>query len=344
LAFALAFTLVTTLHIVVGEQAPKIMALQHPERTSLWSAAPTELFLIFFKPFIRLLSQASSGLVRLLRVAPRDNISTVHSEEEIKMLLAAREEAGLLDPIEKEMIGRIFSCCDLVAGQVMVPRTEAVCIPHDYRLKDLLAVAAQESFDRFPVFRENLDDIVGVVHVRELLAAIQDLKPKAGLERPISSLIRPITSVPHSLPVPQLLARMRQEGARMVLILDEYGGTDGIATWGSILERIVGEMHDMVETQEPPDIEGLPDGSYRLSGLLLTEEVGEHLGVSIEDPHNDTIGGVVFSRLGRKPEVGDTVEVEGFHFRVEALDGLRIDRLVVLPPSGSGPTSIAVAG
>ena len=348
LAIAVAFTLVTTLHIVVGEQSPKILALHHPERTALWVAAPTELFLVLFKPFIRLLSQASSGLVRLLRVAPRDAISTVHSEEEIKMLLAAREEAGLLDPIEKEMIGRIFSCCDLVAGQVMVPRTEAVCVPHDSRLKDLLVVAAQEGFDRFPVFRENLDDIVGVVHVRELLAAIQGPNPKSCLDRPIASLIRPITSVPHSLPVAQLLARMRQEGARMVLILDEYGGTDGIATWGSILERIVGEMHDVVEAQEPPDIEGLPDGSYRLSGLLLTEEVGEHLGVSIEDPHNDTIGGVVFSRLGRKPEVGDTVEVEGFHFRVEALDGLRIDRLVVLPPSGFGlhpePTSVAVAG
>lgn len=336
LAIAVAFTLVTTLHIVVGEQSPKILALHHPERTALWVAAPTEVFLVLFKPFIRLLSMASSSLVRRLRLAPRDAVSTVHSEEEIKMLLAAREEAGLLDPIEKEMIGRIFSCCDLVAGQVMVPRTEMVCVPLDARMKDLLAVAAREGFDRFPVFRENLDDIVGVVHVRDLLAAIQGTNPKACLEKPISAWIRPVLSVPHSLPVAQLMARMRQDGARMVLILDEYGGTDGIATWGSILERIVGEVHDVVEAPELPDIEGLADGSYRLSGLLLTEEVTERLGIEIEDPHNDTIGGVVFSCLGRKPEVGDTVEVGGFRFRVEVLDGLRIDRLAALPPAEPG--------
>ncbi len=344
LAFAVAFTIVTTLHIVVGEQSPKLLALKDPERTALWVAPPTELFMVLFRPFIRLLSQASLGLVRLLRVAPANMHASVHTEEEIKMLLTAREEAGLLDPIEKEMIGRIFSCFDLVAGQVMVPRTEAVCVPEDCTLEDLLAVAAREGYDRFPVYRENLDDIVGVVHVRELLAAFEE--QRTDLDRPITPLIRPIVSVPYSLPVAQLLARMKEEGVRIVLVLDEYGGTDGIVTWGTVLERIVGEVHDQVEPEERPDVESLPDGSFRLSGLLLTEDVGERLGIAIEDQHNDTIGGVVFSLLGRKPEIGDEVLVEGFRFQVEALDGLRIDRLRAhpLPPAEPEPEALPVSG
>ena len=341
LAFAVAFTLVTTLHIVVGEQAPKLMALQHAERTALLVAVPTEVFMVVFRPFIRLLSQASVRLVRLFGLRPLDLHAAVHSEEEIKMLLAAREEAGLLDPAEKEMIGRIFSCFDLVTGQVMVPRTEMVCVSEECRLEELLETAAREGYDRFPVYRENLDDIVGVIHVRELVAALEE--KRQDLDRPVTPLIRPIVSVPYSLPVAQLLARMKEEGARMVLVLDEYGGTDGIVTWGGVLERIVGEVHDEVTPEEQPDVEALPDGSFRLSGLLLTEDVGERLGISLEDPHNDTIGGVVFSRLGRKPELGDEVEVQGFRFQVEALDGLRIDRLRALPVAAGAPEALPVA-
>lgn len=328
-AFAVAFALVTTLHIVVGEQAPKMMALQHAERTALWVATPTEWFLTLFRPFIRLLSQASMALVRMLKLQPVELHASVHTEEEIKMLLDAREEAGLLEPLEKEMIGRIFSCFDLVASQVMVPRTETVCVPEDSTLEDLLRIAASEGYERFPVYRENLDDIVGVVYMRDLVAAFE--AGRHDLDRPILPLIRAIVSVPASLPVAQVLARMKEEGVRMVLVLDEYGGTDGIVTWGGVLERIVGEIHEESEPEEQPDVEVLGDGSFLLSGLLLTEDVREQLGIEIEDEHNDTLGGVVFSRLGRKPEVGDEVEVQGFRFQVATLDGLRIDRLRALP-------------
>lgn len=339
ISFTLAFALITTLHIVVGEQAPKMMAIQHPERTALWVARPTEWFMVVFRPFIRLLSWASTRLVRMMGTQAVDMHASVHTEEEIKMLLAAREEAGLLEPLEKEMIGRIFSCFDLVASQVMVPRTETVSIASDASMEELLKLAAQEGYERFPVYGENLDDIVGVVYMRDLVAALEE--DRNGLQRPIKDMVRPIVSVPSSLPVAQVLARMKEHGVRMVLVLDEYGGTDGIVTWGGVLERIVGEVHEEDEPEEHPDVETLPDGSFSLSGLLLTEDVREQLGIDIEDEHNDTIGGVVFSLLGRKPEVGDEVALQGYRFRVEALDGLRIDRLRVLPLAEGMPLEAA---
>lgn len=339
ISFTVAFALITMLHIVVGEQAPKMVAIQHPERTALWVAGPTEWFMVVFRPFIRLLSWASTRLVRMMGMQAVDMHASVHTEEEIKMLLAAREEAGLLEPLEKEMIGRIFSCFDLVASQVMVPRTETISIASDATVEELLKLAAREGYERFPVYGENLDDIVGVVYMRDLVAALEE--DRNGLQRSIKDMVRPIVSVPSSLPVAQVLARMKEHGVRMVLVLDEYGGTDGIVTWGGVLERIVGEVHEEDEPEEHPDVETLPDGSFSLSGLLLTEDVREQLGIDIEDEHNDTIGGVVFSLLGRKPEVGDEVELQGFRFRVEALDGLRIDRLRVLPIAQEMPLEAA---
>ncbi|HXE71478.1 MAG TPA: transporter associated domain-containing protein, partial [Candidatus Nitrosotenuis sp.] len=151
------------------------------------------------------------------------------------------------------------------------------------------------------------------------------------LDQPVTTIMRPAVSVPGSLPVGKLLAQMRDHRTRLVIVLDEYGGTAGMVSRGDLLERIMGEVEEYTTPEEERDIERLEDGTWRVSGLLLTEDIDEHLGISIKDEHNDTIGGVVFSRLGRKPEVNDEVEIGGYIFRVEALDGLRIDRLRVFP-------------
>ncbi|MEW6283079.1 MAG: hemolysin family protein, partial [Candidatus Eremiobacterota bacterium] len=324
------FAIVTTLHIVLGEQVPKMWAIQYCERAAIVTAGPTLWFLQFFSLFIRVLSWMTNVVLKMVGLQASDHHGegAIYSEEEIQHILALRQQAGEADPLENEMIGRVFSFFDLVSTQIMVPRTEMVCIQDTATLAELRDLAAREMHDRYPVYHENLDDIVGVVMAREVLATLTT--GEHGPEAPVTSIMRPVVSVPGSLPVSQLMARMRSVGTRVLIVLDEYGGTAGMVTLGDLLERIVGELDEESASQETePDIVPQSDGSLVISGLLLTEDVAAQLGSDIRDEHNDTIGGVVFSLLGRKPEVGDEVRLNGHIFRVEALDGLRIDRLSV---------------
>lgn len=325
ISLGLTFAIVTTLHIVLGEQVPKMWAIQHAERAALFTAAPTEWFLKVFYFFIRVLSWLTDlVLTRLGLRAAGHHGDGIYSEEEIRHLLRERQKAGESEPLENEMIGKVFTFFDLVATQIMVPRTEMVCISATSTMRDLSELAKSDMHDRYPVYGENLDDIRGVVVTRELVS-------NADLDRPVTDHMRPVASVPGSAPVSALMARMKSERTRVLIVLDEYGGTAGMVTLGDLLERIVGEVEEEEETEEsePPDFVPQDDGSVLISGLVLTEDVADYIGTEIEDEHNDTIGGVVFSLLGRKPEVGDEVRVNGHKFRVEALDGLRIDRLRV---------------
>lgn len=330
LSVVLALTIVTALHITAGEQAPKMLAIDRAEKAALLTAPPTWLFFRLFKPFIRLLSVTSTQMIRLCGLEPRpEETATLLSEEEIEMLLREREEAGLSEAGEREIIGRVFAFFDLFAAQAMIPRTEVIGIDSQATLGDLRDLAREYPFSRYPVYEGDLDEVIGVVNVR-------DLVPLAGVAngamgQPVTTLMRDVARVPLTLPISEVLARMKEKRTRMVVVLDEYGGTAGIVTLGDLLRRLTGDVDETVRPGLDLEIEHLPDGTVLLSGLLLTEDIREQLGVAIEDEHNDTIGGVVFSRLGRKPEVGDEVVLEGRRFRVEALDGLRIDRLRVFP-------------
>lgn len=326
ISIGITFAIVTTLHIVLGEQVPKMWAIQHAERAALYTAGPTEIFLKAFSLCIKVLSWLTDlVLFRLGLRAAGHHGDGVYSEEEIRHLLRERQMAGEAEPLENEMIGKVFTFFDLVATQIMVPRTEMVCISGSATMRELAELAKSELHDRYPVYGDNLDDIRGVVVTRELISC-QDLEER------VTEHMRPVASVPGSQPVSALMARMKNERTRVLIVLDEYGGTAGMVTLGDLLERIVGEVEEASEDtaeSEPPDIVPQDDGSVLISGLLLTEDVADYIGTEIEDEHNDTIGGVVFSLLGRKPEVGDEVRVNGHKFTVEALDGLRIDRLRV---------------
>ncbi len=328
ISLTITFALVTTLHIVIGEQVPKMWAIQHAERAALLTAAPTEIFLRTFSLCIKLLSWMTDVVLgRLgLRASSHHGGDGVYSEEEIRHILMERQRAGEADQMENEMIGKVFSFFDLVATQIMVPRTEMACINANASMRELLELAKTEVHDRYPVYGKDLDDILGVVVIRELVTLAAE-----KLDTPVVQYMRPVASVPGSQPVAKLMARMKTDRTRLLIVLDEYGGTAGMVTLGDLLERIVGEVEEQEsQTSVPADIVPQPDGSVLISGLLLTEDVADFIGTEIEDEHNDTIGGVVFSLLGRKPEVGDEVRVNGHKFRVEALDGLRIDRLRVM--------------
>jgi putative hemolysin len=326
IAVALAFAAITALHIVLGELAPKTIALEHSEATALWVVNPTELFMRIFWPFIRLLNGTGKAVVGLLGLRGPGRHALVHSEEELKMLVTASQEAGVLEEQEEQMLHRVFDFADLTAGQVMIPRTELTAISADTALDALLEQIARGGHTRLPVYRRDLDDIVGILHVTDVLKSlvVHDGRTTAG------ALSREALTVPETLAADDLLAAMRRRGVREALVIDEYGGTAGLVTFESLMERIVGDLGSA--TAGGGKIKVRPDGSAEIDGLALVGDVNSQFGLHIDEDTFTTIGGYVLGRLGRRAKAGDTIEVEGRRIRVEALDGLRVARVWLSTP------------
>jgi magnesium and cobalt exporter, CNNM family len=328
LGLAISLTVVTVFHVVIGEQVPKMLAIDKPNKVSLLTAPPAEVFLKICRPAIWLLSWLTSLVLRPLGVRTAGGHGAqIYSEEEIESLLATRQKAGLSDPAESEMISQVFDLFDMVATQIMIPRTEMTCVPATASIREIMEIAAAEGHDRYPVYGQNTDEIVGILLMKDLVSFLGQ-NPE-GLNSGITSLWREPLFVPGTLPCSQLLAQLKDKRTRLAIVLDEYGGTAGMLTLGDVLHRIVGEVDEEAEIEEPAKIVALAENLYSVSGLILTEDVEKFFNINVDDEMNDTIGGVVFSQLGRAPAVGDDIEVSGIAFRVDALDGMRIDRLLV---------------
>jgi CBS domain containing-hemolysin-like protein len=332
---ALAFSLITFLHVVVGELVPKSIALQAAERTALAVARPTVLTERLFKPAIWLLNGAGNLLLRVTGFEAARGHQLVHSVDELKMIVAASAEGGVVEAEEEDMLHAVFDFSGLLVRQVMVPRTEMVAVPAEAPLEEIISLALRHPFTRYPVYDGDLDHVLGVVHLRDLMRARYGERPGLTTAR---GVMREAIFVPETIGVRALLRRFRTRRQHMAIVLDEYGGTAGIVTLEDVLEEIVGEVSD--EFSPGPSIQRLPDGSSLVDGLALIEEVNEAFGLRLEDPHYDTIAGFILGRLGRLAEVGDTIDVDGAQFRVEALDGKRIARLTLMPRPSTpdGPT------
>jgi len=328
LSVALGFAFITALHIVLGELAPKTVALQHAERTALIVGRPTELFMRVFWPFITVLNSTGRWVVRLLGLKPPSGSSLVHSEEELKMLVTASQEAGVIEEEEEQMLHRVFGFGDLTAGQVMLPRTEMLALPVRIARRDLLERLSQATQLVIPVYGAGLDDIVGQARMRDLLGVVAGLADSVDLT---PMLHEPLT-VPETLKADDLLTDMRKRRTPLAIVIDEYGGTAGMVTFERLMERIVGEIGSADEGGTSA-ITVLTDGSALIDGLALTTDVNVQFGLRIDEDLYDTIGGYVLGRLGRRPRLGDTVEVGGRKIRVEALDGLRVARVLLSTPS-----------
>ncbi len=335
LSAGIAFTLITFLHVVVGELAPKSIALQNPEATSLVVARPTVWTERLFKPFIFLLNGAGNLLLRLVGVRPAGAHVLTHSIEELRMLVNASAEGGVFEPEEGEMLNAIFDLNTLLVRQVMIPRTEIIAVEADAPLEEIISLVTQSTYTKFPVYDDTLDQILGIVHVKDLLRAMQDPECHDCTAR---SFAREPLYVPETIPVNALLKRFRDDRQHIAIVLDEFGGTAGLVTLEDLLEEIVGEVSDPFDVITP-EIQTLPDGTALIDGLTLIEDVNEQLQLDLQDANYDTIAGYLLGRLGRMAKVGDTVEAGSVRLRVEAMDGLRIARLslVKLHPSQEGP-------
>ena len=326
IAVAVAFTLITAVDIVFGELVPKWIALERAEATAMWVVAPTELFMRALWPFIRLLHGTAQAVTKGLGLEGAGRRGAVHSEEELKMLVTASQEAGVLEEEEEQMLHRVFGFADLHAGQVMVPRTELTAVQADVSRDALVDLIARGGHTRLPVYRGSLDDVVGILHVTDVVKAMAEGRPvNAG------ALAHDALTVPETLRADDLLATMRLRGVREVLVIDEYGGTAGLVTFEGLMERIVGDLGAFGTGAARVTLR--PDGSADVDGLTLAADINEQFGLHIDEATFTTVGGYMLGRLGRRARVGDEVDVEGRKMRVEALDGLRVARVWISTPA-----------
>ncbi len=329
-AVVAAFTIVTVLLVVAGELAPKGVALASPERTALIVAAPTNFFAAVFRPLIWFLNTAGWIVLRPFNIQPGGEHQPVASIEELKLVVMASREAGLLEEHEQKMVNRVFALSSLATKQAMVPRTEVIAVDADASFDDLLDLVSRVKHTRLPVYNETIDDIVGVLNMKDLLPLLRDRRPFPGIRR----LMRPALNVPETMHLDDLLTEMRRSRRQMAIVIDEFGGTAGIVTIENILERLIGDVQSETEVPEVPEVVESVDGSFVIDGLMLIDDANEQFALRIEDENYDTIGGYVFGQIGRRPEPGDEVPLsDGRLLRVEALDGLRIARvrLTALP-------------
>ncbi len=325
----LAYALVTFLHIVFGEQAPKMIALQRAEPVMLTTAPIVAKVSIPFRPFIALLNAATDLILRPFGIRSKAEGHDVYSEEELKRLVLTSQQQGFLERSEREIIHRVFGFADLLTEQVMVPRTEMTVLHIDDTLDEVIAVVSSSGHARYPVYGENHDDILGVVYAKDLFRLLSrtDDAP-LNLRR----MIRTPLIVPATMALDDLLTQMQVKRNQIAIVVDEYGGTAGMVTLEDVVERIVGAVQDEFEPIDE-EVESLPNGEARISGLMTIEDVNDRFDLGIDDPFYNTIGGFVFGQLGRRPDLGDEVEIGEARLRVDQLDGLRIDRLILVPAS-----------
>ena len=321
----LAFMLITFLHVVAGELAPKSIALQNPERTAMVVATPILWVERIFKPAIWILNGAGNGLLRLIGIHPAAGHELVHSVEELKMLVTESAESGVVKEDESEMLQAVFDFRDLVLRQVMIPRTEVIAVEADAPIDEIIQLATQTTFSKFPVYEENLDQIIGIVHIKDLLKPMQAQTCSGCQAR---QFMREPLYAPETLPVSELLRLFRDNRQHLAIVMDEYGGTAGLVTLEDLLEEIVGEVNDPFDRTKP-GFQTLPDGSILVDGLNLIEDVNAQLDLQLHESYYDTIGGYVMGRLGRIPRLNDAVEDEGVRIQVQEMVGMRVARVTL---------------
>ncbi len=325
IAFALAFLIITFLHVVVGELVPKGVALGYSERTALAVSSPVRGFFVVFKPLIWILQRSSEVILRALGLTPPGGEMEVYSEAELKMLLSRSTEEGELEQQEQEMLYKVFDFADKEVSAVMVPRPEVVALSIDLPSEEALAAVIESPYTRYPVYRDSIDHVVGILHVRDLFSALND----RGLEAVrLDQILRPAHIVPETKDLAALLGEFRRTNQHMAIVVDEYGELEGIVTLEDLLEEIVGEIEDEFDLPNE-SVERLEDGRVRIHGTFPVDDFNEQFGRSlpVEDYH--TIGGFVFGLLGRQPEPGDEAAHDGCRFKVLEVEGSRIERVEV---------------
>jgi putative hemolysin len=325
LAVIIAYLILTFFHVVIGELVPKAIALGYSERTALTVALPVRAFFVAAMPLIWLLRRSTRIVLGVFGLEEPGATGGVHSEAELKMLVSESTERGEIQEGEQEMLYKVFDFADKEVSDVMVPRPEVVALSVELPPEEALQAVLESPYTRYPVYRGSLDEIVGVLHVRDLIEAMHE-RGLASVQ--VEDLIRPSYMVPETKDLAALLTEFRRQNQHMAIVLDEYGNMEGIVTLEDVLEEIVGEIEDEFDLPDE-SVERVDDNTIRIDGTFPIDDFNEQFGVELPQEDYHTVAGFVFGLLGRAAEVGDEIAYNSVRFRVDEVEGSRIQRLMV---------------
>ena len=323
ISFALAFSLITSMHIILGELTPKSMAIAASEKILLNIALPMIIFWKIMYPFVWLLNRTASFVSHHLGLTISEG-EVAHNPEEIRLLMKESRKQGLVDDTEVDFVDNVFDFTERNVREIMVPRPDMVCLYLDKSYEENLATILEEEMTRYPICLEDKDHIVGFLHIKDLTKAMLEGKKKPSLKK----LARKVFFVPESMDVSVLLKTMQTNRSQLAIVVDEYGGTAGMVTIEDIIEEIVGDIQDEFD-EERPDAEKRDENLYSIDAKMLLEELEDEFGITIEDEDVDTVGGWLNDKLGGEPKVGQSAACEGNTFYVEEVEGLRITRILI---------------
>ena len=325
IAFVISFLLVTFLHVVVGELAPKTVAIQKAELITLTFANPIIWFYRILYPFIWLLNGSARLLTSIFGLKPASEHELAHSEEELRILMSESYKSGEINKNELAYVNNIFEFDERIAKEIMVPRTEMVTISVDNTFDEIMNILEEENYTRYPLVNGDKDNVIGLINIREFLTATVQNKQEIRLE----DYMKPIIRVIETVPIRELLIKMQKERTHMAILLDEYGGTSGIVTAEDILEEIVGDIRDEFDEDEISDIRRIKDDHYILNGKVLISEVNDLLGTHLSEEEVDTIGGWFLTKNFEAVE-GDILEEEGYIFKIKNIEEHHIHFIEVM--------------
>ena len=323
IALAIAFTIITSLHIVLGELTPKSMAIANVEQVLLAIAFPMVLFSRIMRPFVWILNTVANAISRRLGYDVKGENEDAHTEEEIRLLMKESYRQGLINSTEADFVDNVFSFTELNAREIMIPRTDMICLYLDDAPTERIKTILEEQQTRYPVCYEDKDHIIGFIHVKDLLPPLI-----RGERLNLRRYIRKALVVPESMDGSVLLRTMQEEGSQLAIVVDEYGGTAGMVTVEDIVEQIVGDIRDEFD-EERESLEWRAGDLCSVDAKLLLEELDDLLGVRIEDEDVDSVGGWLYDQLGDTPRVGQMAAHAGTLLYVEEVDGVRITRVLV---------------
>ena len=325
----LAFILITYFEVLLGEQIPKCIAIRKAEKIAPIVAYPMWLVMLIFKPFVWFLATCSDTILEFFKLNSAEN-QLVHTAEELDMLVDASYNEGALNETEAEMLHNMFNFSDLTAKQVMTPRTDMMCLEDNTPIEEIKKITAENQYTRYPVYEENIDHILGFIHVKDLYTKMLEGNDVIHLQE----IVRPIMLVPETMTLDNLVIEFRKRKSQIGIVVDEFGGTSGLVSLEDVIEEIVGEVQDEFDEDEEIDIREVAPNTYVANAMMRIDEIAEFF--DIEENQFDfedveTIGGLVIKVLGRIAQVGDVVSIDeqGLKFTVQKVDGARVTRVVI---------------
>ncbi len=332
-ALAISFGTVTFLHVVFGELAPKTLSIQDAETISLAVAPPMKFFYIILRPGVIVFNGTANFFTRLAGYPPASESEEVHTEEDIRMLIAQSRQHGHVEEDEEEMIEAVFELENTTAREIMIPRPDVATLPVDMPFDELLSVVAKENYTGYPVLdTDDGEQVIGAVHAEDVLRTLVSDTDETTLTA--RDLAREIFIIPESQSLDDILAELQTREVQLAVVIDEWGAFEGIVTVEDIVEEIVGDIRDEFDVEEP-SVNSLDDGTYAVDGHVSLRTANANLDADFEHADFETVGGLVLDQLGRAPEVGDEVAVDGYTMRVDEVDGTRIANVVVRENEGA---------